>query len=270
MYKFMIATLVVVASVGSKAQQSEIRLSLIARDSVGSVDSIHFGLHPQATQCIDLALGEWELPPDGCCNWFNYLCMSFGNYPPSQAGCLGLGTRLNLRRYENHNQVDTFYVRFCGQYPIVFHWTQSIGTYFDSCRIRDRFGHFFNIDMTTTDSLVVTDPNLYSFLILTWGPSGTTGIRQQTSGPVRMSLLQNYPNPFNPSTTVDYQLGTRSHVTIKVFDVLGREVSTLVDRVEDAGYRSVHFNGTQLGSGIYFCRLSTDGFIQTRKMVVQK
>jgi hypothetical protein len=270
MCKFIIATLLVGLCVDSNAQQNEIRLVLAARDSIGSIDSVHFGLHPLATSCIDPQLGEWEIPPDGCCNWFGYLCLSFQSFPPSASGCLGLGTRLNLRRYENNSQADTFYVHFCGQYPITFHWTRSIGTYFDSCRIKDRFGSYFNVDMTSTDSLVVTNPDISRFLILTWGPSGTTGISQETNVSSSTILLQNYPNPFNPNTVVDYQLQKRTHVVIRVFDLLGRQISTLVDQVDGPGRRSVTFDASQLGSGIYFCRLSTDGFVQTRKMLVQK
>jgi hypothetical protein len=270
MYKFIIATLLVGLCVDSNAQQNEIRLVLAARDSIGSIDSVHFGLHPLATSCIDPQLGEWEIPPDGCCNWFGYLCLSFQNFPPSASGCLGLGTRLNLRRYENNSQADTFYVHFCGHYPVTFHWSRSIGTYFDSCRVKDRFGSYFNIDMTSTDSLVVTNPDISRFLILTWGPRGTTGISREINVPSSTILLQNYPNPFNPSTRVDYALHKRAHVTIKVFDVLGRQISMLLDRVDQPGKYSVDVDATQLASGVYFYSLSTDGLIQTRKMIVQK
>ena len=88
--------------------------------------------------------------------------------------------------------------------------------------------------------------------------------------PLSTNLLQNYPNPFNPSTTITYVLGERGHVMLKVFDLLGREIATLVDRVEEPGYKSVRFDAGTLSSGMYFYRLQTGTFAQTRKLLVVK
>lgn len=88
--------------------------------------------------------------------------------------------------------------------------------------------------------------------------------------PNNFELLQNYPNPFNPSTQIDYELQRRSHVTIKVYDVLGRYVATLVNRTQSAGSHSVKFDASRLPSGIYFYRLSAGTFIAVRKMMVIK
>jgi len=82
------------------------------------------------------------------------------------------------------------------------------------------------------------------------------------------TLKQNYPNPFNPSTTISYQLRTKSNVTLKVIDVLGREVSTLVNSVEQPGYKSVNFNANNLVSGVYYYRLQAGNFIETKKFVL--
>jgi len=83
-------------------------------------------------------------------------------------------------------------------------------------------------------------------------------------------LEQNYPNPFNPSTTIRFSIPRREHVTLKVFDVLGREVATLVDGVKDAGEHSVVWNATPVPSGAYFYRLTTRTFSQTKLMEVIK
>ena len=93
--------------------------------------------------------------------------------------------------------------------------------------------------------------------------------------PEKTELLGNYPNPFNPSTNISYQLSTMSRVTLKVFDILGREVVTLVDEQMEAGYYSILFDGSELASGIYFVRLvaqSEEGkpFVQTRKLLLMK
>ena len=86
--------------------------------------------------------------------------------------------------------------------------------------------------------------------------------------PVAFALKQNYPNPFNPSTTISYQLGTQSHVTLKVFDFLGREVAMLVNSVELPGYKSVNFYANNLASGVYYYRLQAGNIIETKKLVL--
>jgi uncharacterized protein (TIGR02145 family) len=88
--------------------------------------------------------------------------------------------------------------------------------------------------------------------------------------PKNFLLLQNYPNPFNPTTTINYQLSKQTHVTLKVFDFLGREVVTLVNGIEEPGYKSVTFDASLLPSGVYFYRLHAGTFVQTNKMLLIK
>jgi len=83
-------------------------------------------------------------------------------------------------------------------------------------------------------------------------------------------LLQNYPNPFNPSTTISYNLVKSGIVTLKVFDLLGREVSTLVNEFQQSGLKEVSFNASNLSSGIYFYSISTPGFTDIKKMMLIK
>ncbi len=83
-------------------------------------------------------------------------------------------------------------------------------------------------------------------------------------------LSQNFPNPFNPSTIISYQLPMNSHVTLKVYDVLGRLVRTLVNDNQVMGSHEVTFDGSGLPSGVYFYRLQAGGFSRTRKLVVLK
>jgi hypothetical protein len=83
-------------------------------------------------------------------------------------------------------------------------------------------------------------------------------------------LSQNYPNPFNPTTFIDYALPKSSFVTLKVYDILGREVKTLVNKQMPAGHFRVQFDGSNLASGVYFYRINTGDFIQTKKLILLK
>ena len=88
--------------------------------------------------------------------------------------------------------------------------------------------------------------------------------------PAAFVLSQNYPNPFNPTTSIKYQIPNTNRVMLKVFDLLGREVATLVNEVKNAGEYAVQFNASGLASGVYFCRLSMPGSIATRKMILTR
>ncbi|MFA7361957.1 MAG: T9SS type A sorting domain-containing protein [Candidatus Kapaibacterium sp.] len=88
--------------------------------------------------------------------------------------------------------------------------------------------------------------------------------------PSNYSLNQNYPNPFNPMTKINFAMPKQGLVTLRIYDVLGREVRTLVNEVKTAGYHTVDFDGSQFSSGIYFYRLETNGFSDIRKMMLIK
>lgn len=88
--------------------------------------------------------------------------------------------------------------------------------------------------------------------------------------PFQYRLDQNFPNPFNPSTTITYSIAKQSRVALRVFDVLGRELSTLVDGVQPVGIYSVQFNAAHLSSGVYFYLISTPEFVASRKMILTK
>jgi protocatechuate 3,4-dioxygenase beta subunit len=96
-----------------------------------------------------------------------------------------------------------------------------------------------------------------------------TGVTQtSTKRPTQFMLKQNYPNPFNPSTTIDYALNESGIVTLKVYNLLGQEVRTLVNGFQNAGSYHTTFNAQELSSGIYFYRLRIQNNIQTRKMIL--
>jgi hypothetical protein len=101
---------------------------------------------------------------------------------------------------------------------------------------------------------------------LAWIETSAPEVNLET--PVRFALEQNYPNPFNPNTTIRYELPGASHVRLSVFDILGREVSVLVDEKRDAGVYEVRFDGSALASGMYVYRLKAGDFVQSRRFVL--
>jgi len=94
---------------------------------------------------------------------------------------------------------------------------------------------------------------------------------EETPGiPTEFALRQNYPNPFNPSTTISYDLPKRTHVTLKVYDVMGREVATLVDDDYEAGAHEIVWDASGQASGVYFYRISAEDFTSVRKLLLMK
>jgi photosystem II stability/assembly factor-like uncharacterized protein len=88
--------------------------------------------------------------------------------------------------------------------------------------------------------------------------------------PGTFSLRQNYPNPFNPVTTIEYDITKRAHVSLTVYDLLGRKIEVLVDKKQEAGTYRVRFDGSQHSSGVYFYQLTTGGFVRTKEMALLK
>ena len=108
--------------------------------------------------------------------------------------------------------------------------------------------------------------------------SGVVGVSESESAPTKFHLAQNYPNPFNPVTTIKYGLPRESFVSLKVYNVLGQQVATLVNQWQAAGYKSVEFDAGSLVSGVYFYRLvigdassgSAQSFVETKRLILVK
>ncbi len=99
-----------------------------------------------------------------------------------------------------------------------------------------------------------------------------TGIRNlpEETVPNEFELMQNYPNPFNPTTTIEFTIPKHALVNIKIYNVLGKEISTLVNEEFKAGAYQIQLNAKSLSSGLYFYRISAGSFMQTRKLLVVK
>ena len=97
-----------------------------------------------------------------------------------------------------------------------------------------------------------------------------TAVHDQEGLPSTYSLAQNYPNPFNPSTSISYQLPRQSYVTLIIYNILGREIATLVDEMKQPGKYFVQWNASDIPTGVYFYRLVTGNYVQTKKLVLMK
>jgi predicted acyl esterase len=93
---------------------------------------------------------------------------------------------------------------------------------------------------------------------------------QNTEQPYMFSLSQNYPNPFNPVTVINYSIAAEGNVMIKIYDITGREVKTLINEYQTPGLKSIMFDGSELPSGVYFYRLLANNFSETKKMILVK
>ncbi|MDD5607474.1 MAG: T9SS type A sorting domain-containing protein [Ignavibacterium sp.] len=179
----------------------------------------------------------------------------------------------------------SFCERMSGQYPTVLN---NIGTYSSGERITFKICLKNNNEMWTSiknfngsfdpsgnlDNIrgAVTVANATSgegFIV--WSVDNViVGVDNEGIMLSDFSLFQNYPNPFNPSTTILYEIPEIQHITIRVFDLLGKEVATLVDEEKHAGKYSVDFDGRNLSTGMYIYKIQAGSFTQTKKMILLK
>ncbi len=124
-------------------------------------------------------------------------------------------------------------------------------------------GSIWRIEYKCTDSIRAIAINAVTGTLIT-----SVEQTRETVLPISPTLQQNFPQPFNPSTTIQFTLPNESHVTLKVYNLLGQEVQTLVNDNRTAGIYSVDFNAGKMSSGVYFYTLRAGGFVETRKMLV--
>jgi hypothetical protein len=127
------------------------------------------------------------------------------------------------------------------------------------------------INQTYNGTLTINNSDSTIIVNLKGFSNSTIGIKQISSDvPDNFALHQNYPNPFNPSTIINYQLAMSSYVNLKIFDITGKEVKVLVNTKQEAGTYEVEFNAENLPSGVYFYKLITDNFSDTKRALLLK
>ncbi len=128
--------------------------------------------------------------------------------------------------------------------------------------------NFITVDMLKifSVSLSVEKDKVYRFSI----NASITDVPDEKTTPKLFGLMQNFPNPFNPVTNIRFEIANTQHVTLKVYDILGKEVAVLVNQMREPGSYTIDFSSANLASGTYLYRLQAGNFIQTRKMIILK
>jgi uncharacterized delta-60 repeat protein len=125
------------------------------------------------------------------------------------------------------------------------------------------------IGLDNSGGVYVAGSSKLAFLALKYGQP--TDVKEiPSSVPDSYSLNQNFPNPFNPSTVIGWEIASDTRVLLKVYDIVGREVATLVDKIQHPGKYEMIFDATGLPSGVYIYRLETDGFVTAKNMILTK
>lgn len=227
--------------------------------------TLFFGLDPIATEGLDSALGESELPPLPPSGVFDARFIGHDIAVP-----LGNGTLKDFRK-GNSSTIgsrihELLYQRGAGS-TITLSWVLPPSI---TGRLQDIvLGSLIDVGMQGTGDYTVSNPSVFNKLKLTVSYSPTAAIRDQA--PDVLSCVQIYPNPFNVWTVIQLGLRKEESVTMKVFDALGREVSTLVDgRGMMPGLNSVLWDATSAAAGMYFIRFQIGPYSSVKKMILLK
>ena len=150
---------------------------------------------------------------------------------------------------------------------ITTHFT-GMGTFYPDHRPTQRIGIVPDIYVFPTIEGIRNGEDEVLEAALNYTPDGIQN--NSLNENLKFSLYQNYPNPFNPRTTIKYAIPKQSHVVVKIYDPLGKEVTTLVNKELRPGSYQIKFDGSSLSSGIYFYQMVADGFLETKKLILLK
>ncbi|HAP34958.1 MAG TPA: hypothetical protein DCQ28_03095 [Bacteroidetes bacterium] len=191
------------------------------------------------------------------------------------------GVLVDYRGFTSKTQIDSYRVQIDGDSVLtnassVFWSITELAKYADAWTIKPLSGTAFaQTDMLQNGFVIIPEGAASrDILIIKTGAKYTKVLTsvddQQIESPREFSLSQNFPNPFNPETKIQYALPSTERVSLKVFDILGKEVATLVNQVQQQGHYTVRFNGTALSSGMYFYRIQTGSYISVKRMILIK
>jgi len=166
---------------------------------------------------------------------------------------------ITLNITQNVNSIPSFFTM-----PVQIKFNTTLGdttvTLFNNQQVQN-----FQFDINGDPQSIVFDPGNW----ILKNPTIVTEV-DDAAIPREYSLEQNYPNPFNPSTKINFKLPQKEFVTVKVFNILGKEVAILINEQKEAGKHEVDFDASGLNSGVYFYRIDAGTFVETKKMILMK
>jgi hypothetical protein len=255
--------LILLSSVLYAQSNPQIMFGLVVADSVFS-RTYYMGIDPMATDGIDFDLGEANLPPPPPAPAFDVrLVLPEGGFS---------GVKSSEKDFRNGSQPFSGQVEHRlkkqngrnGSLNIIYNLPQTVNIH-----LEDLFGGIVvNTDISGSGSFTIPDALDQLKIIVNY--SNTTDVNDEQLHPVDFNLLQNYPNPFNPSTIIRYSIPDNQFVSLKVYDILGKEVTTLINEEVSAGTYNINFNGNGLTSGIYFYSIKAGAFTETKSMILMK
>jgi hypothetical protein len=244
------------------------RAAIIATD-LASSDTLWFGFHPLGSCGIDTMLcgeaTEWPPPPP--------TGVLDARWIPTSAACTP-SPRFDYRAYVSPAGIDTHSILLqenpTSEFPLLLRWNPgAVVQICDSALLQDDLGGLFIRKWMERDSLALVSTFVLNHLTLIRYGQRLTSVPPEAEGlPGSLLLYQNFPNPFNPSTVIRFQIPTASLVSLTVFDLLGRKVSTLLNEPMAPGIHEATFGSEGLTSGVYLCRLRAGGFVKTTKMLL--
>jgi hypothetical protein len=244
--KFVLAVGPAVAKLSTGKSIADVLNSITITDANGSAQTLYFGSDANN----EVAGSMFVMPPQPPAGAID------ARFPTAEGGSM-----VQIHPATLSQAVEFPVMVQSDAYPVTVSWNVTKGA--SSYQIADGNGGktFRPKTMAATGSMELRGSGMSKF-----------SIQVMANGelPKRYALDQNYPNPFNPSTTIKYDLPKDSKVSLKVFDILGREVSTLVNGEEKAGFKSVEWNGTGFATGVYFFRLQAGDFTATKKLLLLK
>jgi hypothetical protein len=228
----------------------------ISTSTASSTDpSLKFGMRPLATDGYD-AMFDLLKPPAPPTDKYVESYFSHRDWIPI------LGSKFSSDiRSPRSRQVWVFYVKVLENTTVTLSWDAST----------------VPADLEMVDNTNATTVNLANTRCYTFNGEGTrmftinartTAVNENGTTPTSFKLEQNYPNPFNPTTNISFSLPSRSFVSLKVFDLMGREVATLVSEELSAGNHLRQWNAMDMPSGVYFYRLQADKFTETKGLIL--
>ncbi|MGA9295646.1 MAG: kelch repeat-containing protein [Ignavibacteriaceae bacterium] len=195
----------------------------------------------------------------------------FNDIQGGKEGFEGPGAGTNYTGlYENNIDVDPLFANVSANDFRLKNVSQCIGAGTESLEINGTMYRCpaFCIMGVTRPSPAGSNPDIGAYENLLASP--LVGVEEESTTPNEFALYQNYPNPFNPTTNLSFVIGHLSFVTLKVYDILGKEVETLVNEEKPAGTYEVTWNATNLTSGVYFFQLKASSYTETKKLLLLK